>query len=148
MRVFLITHVDGGSSRPVEVAEGTTVADLLGHLGDRRPIKRLRIRINRRPARLTDVLHPGDRVSTTARGIAARCSADRLVAAGLAVHRPKWADRVRERPDIPDRGGDDDPVIKLLRERWTAIPHELQAEMHSDLQHVLDEQPFSIRGPE
>ena len=138
MRVFLSNHFDGGSSRPVEIEDGATVGDLLGRFGDGEDISRSLFRVNRKQARLTDILRPDDRVSLAARGIAARCSADRLVAAGFAVHRPNRSRGMWEGGGVPKRGGDD-PVIRLLRERRDAFPPEIQRQMFDELKRSLDE---------
>jgi molybdopterin converting factor small subunit len=65
MRVLVICNDGAGSADQVEVAFGTTVADLCGErLPERRPDDFL-IRVNRQAATPEQVLREGDRVSLT-----------------------------------------------------------------------------------
>ena len=143
MRIFLRTHLTDGLWRRIEVADGTSVGDLLGRFGGR-VTSRMLVRVNRQRARLADSLKPIDRVTTTTMGTAARCSADQLVAAGIAAHWPCSARRARKKVGLVEQGCDD-PVIKLIRERREALPPEIQKEMNQELQRDLNHHPFSLR---
>jgi hypothetical protein len=65
MRIFFINHHGGGFADYLDVAEGTTVAQLFKeriHCGD--PANYL-IRVDRQPAAADEVLREGQRVSFT-----------------------------------------------------------------------------------
>lgn len=65
MKVLVINNDGGGFADYIEVADGTTVAQLFERqVGSAKPDSYL-IRVNRQPCAADQVLHEGDRVSFT-----------------------------------------------------------------------------------
>ena len=146
MRVLLSANLAGGSSEIVEIEDGSTVGDLLSRYGVGQAITPGLIRVNRKQARLTDILHSDDRVSMTPTGIAGAHSANHFVATRIAF-RPEKGQRTKQVIAEYGRGGED-VVITLLNARRNSLQPEIQREMHEDLQRALDEHPFSLRDAE
>ena len=65
MKLMLINNDGGGFADHIEVAEGTTVAQLFAEKMPGRKAADFLVRINRQPTTADQVLQPGDRVSMT-----------------------------------------------------------------------------------
>ena len=65
MRILFINNDGGGFADHIEVADGTTVAELFSDKLPERKAADFLIRVNRLPAAADQVLQPGDRLSFT-----------------------------------------------------------------------------------
>jgi molybdopterin converting factor small subunit len=144
MRVVLTTNVAGGFSRTIEIDEGTTVGDLLSRYGDSEALSHSRIQVNRKQARLNDILQPDDRIRLVPPRIVGAYSADQSEVGMRADSRPSsrlGSSGGDEEMDGPHR----DPVIEMLRRRAESIPPEIQRQMFDELKRAMNENRASGR---
>ena len=148
MLVKLSTHLGGGFTELIVVEPGSTVKDLLARFGNPDSLSQHLIRVNRKNAPLTHVLQPGDSVSTTPPALrAAHHTANQLVAAGFAVRRPK-RNRSERSATRETKLASRNPLLRLIRESWDAVPADIQKIMHEEMERGLNEDLFSLRSTE